>query len=61
MRFPYWICTNCGRGLAEVQLPLSPRTQVPICSECKTWVHVDVALGDENTEIDTDTVIWRDE
>lgn len=60
MRYPYWICDECDTAISECSFPLTPNTEVPICPKCGSE-SVDIAMGDENTELDLDTIIYTDE
>jgi len=60
MRYPFWHCRWCDEDVAEAAFPLRPSTPVPSCPKCGRVDDMDIVLGDENTVIDTDTVIWEE-
>lgn len=61
MRYPYWVCDDCDTPIKECHFPLTPETLVPTeCPRCAS-PNIDIAMGDENTELDTDTIIYTDE
>lgn len=61
MRYPYWRCMACEVDIAEMMLPITPHTQVPVCPKCLRWENVDLVLGDDETVLNPDTVILDDE
>ncbi len=54
-----WVCGKCETICGEAAFPITPKTKVPICPQCKTWVHIDIAV-DSNVEMDSETVVWND-
>lgn len=57
MNFPFWLCTHCDLAIAEMQFPITAATRVPVCPKCLGWQTVDVAIGDEETELDLNMVV----
>lgn len=61
MRYPYYKCMKCNYDIAELQFPIHPKQQYPFCPKCHSNDDVDIVLGDENTVLDTDMVIFSDD
>ena len=61
MNHPYYKCVKCDTEIAELSLPIHPAQQYPKCPKCKSNKNVDIALGDENTKLDANTVIYSDD
>ena len=60
MDYPYYKCTKCGQEIAEMSFPIHPRQKYPNCSNCKTNENVDIAIGDKNTVLDSEMVVFSD-
>ena len=60
MDYPYYKCMECEIDIAELSLPIHPAQQYPKCPQCKTNDKVDIALGDENTKMDSETIIYSE-
>ncbi len=61
MKFPYFVCNNCETAIQEVEFPLTDNTEVPLCPSCETAEHIDVALGYEGDELDSELVIFKED
>lgn len=60
LRYPFYKCLRCDVDIAELRLPITPKTQVPVCPKCLRWDQIDVVLGDEATALDSEMVIFDD-
>lgn len=61
LRVPYYRCMKCEIDVQETRFPLRGSDRVPLCSGCESSDDIDIVLGDENTELDAETVIYFDE
>ncbi|MGM0409184.1 MAG: hypothetical protein ACQEQF_00360 [Bacillota bacterium] len=61
MNYPYYKCMECGGEIAELSLPIHPAQQYPKCNKCHTNKNVDIVLGDENTVVSEDMIIFSDD
>lgn len=61
MKAPFYQCQRCLVDIAEMKLPITPKTKVPVCPTCLQWDQVDVVLGDAEDVIgDADMVLFDD-
>jgi len=58
INYPYYKCIECGVEIAEMSLPIHPAQQYPKCPECHSNENVDIVLGDENTKMNENKVIY---
>ena len=60
MKYPFYKCTKCGTEIAEMSFPIHPAQQYPHCPKCHSNKNVDIVLGNEDTKMDENTVIYSD-
>lgn len=61
MRPPYWYCTKCKFGVKETRLPLRSGDRVPFCPRCGRVEDMDVVIGNEDTVLPENLVIYVEE
>ena len=61
MKFPYFVCNYCETAIRELTFPLTKETEYPPCPRCKTTKHLDIALGYEDDELDSEMVIYKED
>ena len=51
---------ECDYDIAEMSFPISRKQQYPICPKCHSNEDVDIVIGDEDTELNENMVIYSD-
>ena len=60
MRYPYYKCMECDEEIAEMSFPIPRNQKYPNCPVCHNNDNVDIVLGNENTELDSEMIIYTE-
>ena len=60
MKYPFYICTKCDYEIKEMSFPISKNEVYPECPRYQSNDNVDIVIGNENTVLDSNMVIFRD-